>query len=77
VIAVWRAVVSAGAYADVAAVIAGELLEGLTTERAEQLVSCLERLHEATTSALVVTRAELRDALHPAQLQIPLSREVG
>lgn len=77
VIAVWRAVVSAGAYADVAAAIAGELQQELTTERAEQLVYCLNKLHEATTSALVVTRAELRDQLHPCQLQLPVSREVG
>jgi hypothetical protein len=74
---VWRATVNAGAYADVATSIAGELLQGITTERAEELLYCLERLRDATASAVVVVRAELRDQLNPAQLQIPLQSEVG
>lgn len=68
----WQAVVHAGAYSDVAKDVAGKLLRGLTPELAEELVYCLERLHEATTTALVVVRAELRDELAPSQLQLEL-----
>jgi energy-converting hydrogenase Eha subunit E len=77
VLAVWRAVVNAGAYADVATAIAGELASELTPARADELVRTLEKLDEAVGSALVVVRAELRDQLNPAQLQIPLQSEVG
>jgi len=71
-LAVWQAVVQATAYGDVAKHIAGALLHEVTCVGAEELLHCLERLHDATTSALVVVRAELRDELHPAQLQLEL-----
>lgn len=77
VLAVWRAVANAGAYADVATALAGELAGELTPERAEELILTLEKLDEAVGTALVVVRAELRDQLNPAQLQIPLQSEVG